>query len=215
MAGARVNVPAQVKPLIDKKVADQIAAVQARMRNDPTLRTECAGAMGQGLPLDPAAGHRRDGSSMPALWLELRPPARSPRSRASMLPAVTLTLGIEAETRITPVETKPDCPFPATIVIVPPTPGRVVDRRAHRHALHRDQQDRRGAVRRKDLSGGRLGLGRRHREARQRRGIRRPPADFAAGERQGEEELLRLRRRGQCAYLGAGPCSIRPSRRCG
>jgi hypothetical protein len=38
---------------------------------------------------------------------------------------VTLTLGIEAETRVTPVETKPVCPFPATITIVPPTPGRV------------------------------------------------------------------------------------------
>ena len=42
-----------------------------------------------------------------------------------MLRAVTLTLGIEAETRITPAETKPYCPFPATIAIVPPTPGRV------------------------------------------------------------------------------------------
>src|SRR6266702_1418063 len=37
VAGARVNVPAQVKPLIDKAVADQLAAVQARMKNDPTL----------------------------------------------------------------------------------------------------------------------------------------------------------------------------------
>src|SRR5437868_15130062 len=32
VAGARVNVPAQVKPLIDKNVAEQIALVQARMR---------------------------------------------------------------------------------------------------------------------------------------------------------------------------------------
>ena len=38
---------------------------------------------------------------------------------------MTLTLGIEAETRVTPAETKPACPFPATITIVPPTPGRV------------------------------------------------------------------------------------------
>src|ERR1700737_67812 len=34
VAGAHVNVPAQVKPLIDKTVADQLTAVQARMRND-------------------------------------------------------------------------------------------------------------------------------------------------------------------------------------
>src|SRR6266436_5967684 len=35
VAGARVNVPAQVKPLIDKTVADQLNAVQARFSNDP------------------------------------------------------------------------------------------------------------------------------------------------------------------------------------
>ncbi len=34
-------------------------------------------------------------------------------------------MGIEAETRITPIETKPDCPFPDKITIVPPTPGGV------------------------------------------------------------------------------------------
>src|SRR4051812_36392141 len=37
MAGARINVPAQVKPLLDKTVADQINLVQARMRNDPAF----------------------------------------------------------------------------------------------------------------------------------------------------------------------------------
>ena len=124
VAGARVNVPAQVKPLIDKTVADQIAAVQARMRNDPTLeqnaRAQWAKAC-RSIPLQGAGAT----ASMPALWLELKPTraiAAQPRVDAS---AVTLTLGIEAETRVTPVETKPNCPFPATIVIVPPTPGHV------------------------------------------------------------------------------------------
>src|SRR5260370_39381419 len=37
LAGAHVNVPAQVKPVIDKTVADQLTAVQARIRNDPAL----------------------------------------------------------------------------------------------------------------------------------------------------------------------------------
>src|SRR3984885_15193874 len=36
-AGGKVSVPAQVKPLIDKTVADQIAAMQTRFRNDPSL----------------------------------------------------------------------------------------------------------------------------------------------------------------------------------
>jgi hypothetical protein len=124
MAGARVNVPAQVKPLIDRNVAEQIALVQARMRNDSTFeqnaRTQWAKAC-RSIPLQGSGAS----STLPALWLELRPTraiAAQPRVDAS---AVTLTLGIEAETRITPVETKPACPFPAAITIVPATPGRV------------------------------------------------------------------------------------------
>jgi hypothetical protein len=59
------------------------------------------------------------------LWLELRPTkavAAQPRVDAN---AMTLTLGINAETRITSAETKPDCPFPATLDIVAASPGRV------------------------------------------------------------------------------------------
>ncbi len=124
VAGARVNVPAQVKPLIDQNVAEQIALVQARMKNDQTFernaRAQWAKAC-RSIPLQGAAA----GSTMPPLWLELRPTraiAAQPRVDASNL---ILTLGIEAETRVTPTETKPSCPFPATIAIVPPTPGRV------------------------------------------------------------------------------------------
>jgi Domain of unknown function (DUF4403) len=124
VAGARVNVPAQVKPLIDKAVNDQLTAVQAKISNDPAFensaRLQWAKAC-RSIPLQGAGTP----SSLPALWLELRPTraiAAQPRIDAS---AMTLTLGIEAETRITPAQTKPDCPFPATIVIVPPTPGRV------------------------------------------------------------------------------------------
>jgi Domain of unknown function (DUF4403) len=126
VSGARVNVPAQVKPLIDKTVADQLDAVQARLRNDPAFennaKLQWAKAC-RSIPLQgPGPG---TASSLPALWLELRPTraiAAQPRIDAS---AVTLTLGIEAETRITPAQTKPDCPFPATIDIVPPSPSRI------------------------------------------------------------------------------------------
>ncbi len=122
VAGARVNVPAQVKPVIDKTVGEQIAAAGARIRNDPSLernaRIQWARAC-RSIPLQGAA------ASMPAIWLELRPTravAVQPRIDAA---AVTVILGIEAETRITPVQTKPDCPFPEKISIVPPTPAQV------------------------------------------------------------------------------------------
>jgi hypothetical protein len=124
MAGARVNVPAQVKPLIDQNVAEQIALVQARMKNDPTFERNARAQWTRACRSIPLQD-KTSGSTMPALWLELRPTraiAAQPRVDAANL---ILTLGIEAETRITPSETKPSCPFPATIAIVPPTPGRV------------------------------------------------------------------------------------------
>ena len=124
VAGARVNVPAQVKPLIDKTVNDQLAAVQTRIRNDPAFEQNARAQWAKicrSIPLQGAGA----ASSLPPLWLELRPTraiAAQPRIDAS---AVTLTLGIEAETRITPTQTKPDCPFPATLAIVPATPSRI------------------------------------------------------------------------------------------
>jgi len=124
VAGARVNVPAQVKPLIDKNVAEQIALVQTRLRNDPTFEQNARAQWVKACRSIPLQG-TSPGSTLPPMWLELRPTraiAAQPRVDAS---AVTLTLGIEAETRITPAETKPSCPFPAAIDIVPATPGRV------------------------------------------------------------------------------------------
>lgn len=124
VAGARVSVPAQVKPLIDRNVAEQIALVQTRMRNDTTFEQNARAQWAKACRSIPLQGTGA-GSTLPPLWLELRPIraiAAQPRVDAA---ALTLTLGIEAETRITPAETKPSCPFPATIVIVPATPGRV------------------------------------------------------------------------------------------
>jgi hypothetical protein len=124
VAGAKVNVPAQVKPLIDKQVADQLTLVEARLHNDPTLENNARAQWAKACRSIPLQGTGAS-SSLPALWLELRPTraiAAQPRVDAA---AVTLTIGIEAETRITPLQTKPDCPFPATITIVPPTPGGV------------------------------------------------------------------------------------------
>lgn len=121
VAGARVNVPSQVKPVIDRAVNEQIASLQQRIRNDPVLehsaRVQWA-QMCRSIPLQGAAG-------LQDLYLELKPVravAVQPRIDASN---VTLTLGIEAETRITGTATKPNCPFPATLAIVPAMPGRL------------------------------------------------------------------------------------------
>jgi len=124
VAGAHVNVPAQVKPLLEKTVADQVAAAETRIRNDRTFeqnaRVQWANAC-RSIPLQGTSA----ASSLPPLWLELRPTAAIAAQPHVDASAVTVTLGIEAETRITSAQTKPDCPFPAKISIVPPTPGGV------------------------------------------------------------------------------------------
>src|SRR6202000_1245730 len=111
-------VPAQIKPVIDKNVADQIAAAATRIRNDPTFernaRIQWAKAC-RSIPLQTSS------TTTPPMWLEMRPTraiAVQPNVGAT---AITMTLGIEAETRITPKETVPTCPFPEKLSVVAPT----------------------------------------------------------------------------------------------
>jgi hypothetical protein len=93
-----------------------MAALAARLRDDPSLelaaRREWA-KMCRAISLGATA------AGMPNLWLEVRPTrafAAQPRIDSA---ALTLTIGVEAQTRIVPNETKPDCPFPAQLELVP------------------------------------------------------------------------------------------------
>ena len=120
VAGAKMAVPAQVKPLIDKTVNEQIGLLQQRLRNDKSLETNARrewAKMCRSFALQAAS------AGMPALWLEMRPVkavAAQPRIDANN---ATLMLGLQAETRVVSAETKPDCPFPKTLEIVPPVDG--------------------------------------------------------------------------------------------
>src|SRR5262245_2454767 len=114
--GLKLNIGNEVKPLLDRKVNEQIEALPARLRGDPFLelvaRREWT-KMCRSIALGAAA------PGMPNLWLELRPTrafAAQPRVGES---ALILTIGVQAETRIVPNETKPDCPFPAQLELVP------------------------------------------------------------------------------------------------
>ncbi|OAF11011.1 hypothetical protein AYJ54_08745 [Bradyrhizobium centrolobii] len=120
VAGAKVNVPAQVKPLIDKTVGDQLNIAAERIRNDPSLRENAKVQWAKACRSIPLQG-TGSSAALPPLWLEMKPIraiAAQPRVDAQ---AVTLLLGLEAETRVTAAQTKPDCPFPDKISIVPPT----------------------------------------------------------------------------------------------
>jgi len=114
--GAKLSISNEVKPLLDRTVNEQVAALQTRVRNDPFLeiaaRREWA-KMCRSISIGASA------AGMPSLWLELRPTrafAAQPRINET---AVTLTVGVQAETRIVPNQTKPDCPFPAQLELVP------------------------------------------------------------------------------------------------
>lgn len=115
LAGVKLSASKEVRPLLDKAVAEQMGNLQTRLRNDPfleqTARREWA-KMCRSLALGAA------GAGLPNLWLEMRPTrafAAQPRIDTN---AVTLTMGVQAETRIVPTETKPSCPFPARLELV-------------------------------------------------------------------------------------------------
>lgn len=115
VAGIKLNVANEVKPLLDKAVNEQVSALEARLRNDPFLEQT---ARREWAKLCRAISLGAAGAGMPNLWLEVRPTrafAAQPRIDQS---AMTLTIGVQAQTRVVPNETKPTCPFPSRLEIV-------------------------------------------------------------------------------------------------
>jgi Domain of unknown function (DUF4403) len=116
VAGVRLSVSGEVKPVLDNLVREQISALEGRVRNDPFIEIAARNEWGKlcraiALGAGPGAGG-------PDLWLEIRPVraiAAQPRIDAN---AVTLFVGVQAQTRIVPQETKPVCPFPNELDLV-------------------------------------------------------------------------------------------------
>jgi hypothetical protein len=73
--------------------------------------------MCRSIPLPSAA------PGLPPLFLEMKPTRAIAAQPTIDAVNVTLTLGLEADTRITSVATTPQCAFPATLAIVPARPG--------------------------------------------------------------------------------------------
>src|SRR2546430_11641210 len=93
--GAKLSVSNELKPFLDRAVNEQMAALAARLRDDPSLelaaRREWA-KMCRAISLGATA------AGMPNLWLEVRPTrafAAQPRIDSA---ALTLTIGVEAQT---------------------------------------------------------------------------------------------------------------------
>jgi hypothetical protein len=117
IAGVRVRVGTDIKPLIDKSVGEQVAALDARLRADPFVEVAARREWAKMCRSISLKGTAKDA---PDLWMEVRPIrafAAQPRIDAE---ALVITLGVEAETRVVPAQTAPACPFPRQLAIVPP-----------------------------------------------------------------------------------------------
>jgi hypothetical protein len=117
VAGIKVNLGNEIKSVLDPVVNNQIAVLQSRLRSDPAIERAAREQwvkMCRSLPL----GGGKTG--LPPLWLEMRPVRAAAAQPQVDARNVTITVGVQAETRILPNETRPTCPFPAQLELVPP-----------------------------------------------------------------------------------------------
>jgi hypothetical protein len=117
VAGLKINMAGEAKPLIERAVNEQVAALEARVRNDPYLERSAREQWVKMCRSIPLGG---GDTGLPQLWLEMRPVRAAAAQPQIDARNVTLVMGIQADTRITPKESKPECPFPAALELVPP-----------------------------------------------------------------------------------------------
>jgi hypothetical protein len=116
VANFRLNISNEVRPLVDRAVQSEVTKLETNMRNSLLLedaaRTEWD-RLCRAFPLGSAS------RGVPDLWLEVKPMRAIAAQPSFAAEAVTLLIGVEAQTRVVPSETKPTCPFPSQLEIVP------------------------------------------------------------------------------------------------
>ena len=103
--------------MLDPVVSNQINALQSQLRNDPMIERTAREQWAKMCRSIPLGGEK---TGLPPLWLEMRPIRAAAAQPQVDARNVTITVGVQAETRIMPNETKPNCPFPAQLELVPP-----------------------------------------------------------------------------------------------
>lgn len=122
IGGLKLSVASEVKPVLDAMVHQQTSALETQLRANSFIETAARSEWAKlcrAVSLGAAGQGSGQGSVMPNLWLEIRPRraiAAQPQIDAK---AVTLLVGVQADTRIVPNEAKPDCPFPQQLDLVP------------------------------------------------------------------------------------------------
>ena len=117
VAGVPIDLANQVRPLISQGVNEGIQKLQARISNDPFIEKAARAQWAKMCRSIPLGGGT---TGLPKLWLEMRPVRAAAAQPQIDAHNMTLTVGVQTDTRITAQETKPNCPFPATIELVPP-----------------------------------------------------------------------------------------------
>ena len=116
LVGLRLNVPNEIKPLLERSVSEHESALQARLRSDPFIellaRREWT-RLCRAIPLGAS------GAGLADLWLEVRPMRAFAAQPVIDANSVKLSVSVQAQTRVIPNETKPDCPFPQRLEILP------------------------------------------------------------------------------------------------
>jgi hypothetical protein len=116
IAGVKLNLGNELKGLMDPLVNDQIARLQNRLRSDPIIERTVQREW-EKMCRSVALGGGKTG--LPALWLEMKPVKAFAAQPKIDNRNVTLTIGVQAETRIGPSQTKPQCPFPTQLDLLP------------------------------------------------------------------------------------------------
>ncbi len=117
VTGLKINVAGEARPLIEQQVNSQVAALEQRLRNDPIIERTAREQWTKMCRSIPLGG---DKTGLPKLWLEMRPVRAAAAQPQIDARNMTLAIGVQAETRIVPSATKPSCPFPAQLELVPP-----------------------------------------------------------------------------------------------
>ena len=117
IAGIKINMATEARPLIERTVNEQIAGLEARLRNDPFIERS---ARAQWLKMCRSIPLGGGDTGIPQLWLEMKPVRAAAAQPEIDARNITLAIGVQADSRITARETKPECPFPATVELVPP-----------------------------------------------------------------------------------------------
>src|SRR3974390_274632 len=200
IAGIKLNLASEIKPMLDPVINSQISALESHLRSERRIERTAREQWSRLCRAIPLGGGE---TGLPPLWLEMRPIRAAAAQPQVDTRNVTLTIGVQAETRIVPNETKPNCPLPAPAGTGPAEAGRGArGGRADRHAVHRAQQVARAAAEGPAFSRRRQRARRCRGAARQYHRLGRSAAVFAAGEGTREEELVRLRRGSDGAHLG-------------